>query len=142
MGNLLHHNPTHPNTTTLAASFGYQEQILGEMFPFFPKEYIVTVLNQCNRDLIAATKVCAQQKQNLVQLYANQSQNTTALTLNNLMLSLIQQQNLNNANHRSAQNSQQNQSAKLPSLPQQTDPTKNMGTINISPENSACQSSK
>ncbi|XP_075249493.1 uncharacterized protein LOC142342169 [Convolutriloba macropyga] len=77
--------------------FGYQEQILGEMFPFFPKEYISNVLNQCNRDIIAATKLCAQQKNTLVQLYANQNPNIAALTLNNLMLNLIHQQGVNTA---------------------------------------------
>ena len=62
------------------------------MFPFFPKDYLSVVLTQCNRDIITATKVCTQQKNNLVQMYTSQSPNIAAATINSLMLNFIQQQ--------------------------------------------------
>ena len=73
------------------------------MFPFFPKDYLSVVLTQCNRDIITATKVCTQQKNNLVQMYTSQSPNIAAATINSLMLNFIQQQQqqviTNNVNH-------------------------------------------
>ena len=96
------------------------EATLLEMFPIFPKEYLQNVLNQTNRDLFSAVQICAQQKAQLMQLYASNPA-VAAAGLQNLMLSSLNQGLGNNFYANSFSNSQidpyPNQAVRLSLVP-------------------------